>query len=349
MIAETSKPATRQRRPTIRDVAHAAGVSVGTASKALNGQGRLRAETRERVIREAERLEFRPNDLIKSLLRGRSYTVGLVTTDYFGRFNMPVIAGIEDALGAAEILVFVCNVRDDPARERNVIASLVAKQVDGIIVMGRRTDPRPPISVGRSGTPVVYAFSRVTEPDALCLAPDDSQGAQLATEHLIRLGRRRLAHITGPAEREAAQLRLEGMRRTMRTHGLAWADERCLIGAWSEGWGYEAVDRLLAVAPDVDAILCGSDIIARGVLDGLRERGRRVPADVAVVGFDNWEIVAEHTRPPLTTVDMNLHDLGHEAARRLLARLEGDHSSGTIRLPCSLIVRESCGAMSASR
>jgi LacI family transcriptional regulator len=348
LTSESSDPTGRQGRPTIRDVARAAGVSVGTASKALNGKGRLRPETRARVIHQAELLEFHPNDLIKSLIRGRSYTVGLVTTDYFGRFNMPVIAGIEDALGAAEILVFLCNVRDDPVRERNVVASLIAKQVDGIIVMGRRTDPRPPISVGRSGIPVVYAFSRVTEPDALCLAPDDDQGACLATNHLIRLGRRNVAHITGPSEREAVQLRLEGTRRTLLDHGLDWSDERCLSGAWSEEWGYEAVDRLLDSHPGVDGIVCGSDIIARGVLDGLRERGRRVPDDTAVVGFDNWEIIAEHTRPPLTTVDMNLHDMGHEAARRLLARREGDRTSGTIRLPCSLIVRESCGSTSIS-
>jgi LacI family transcriptional regulator len=95
----------------------------------------------------------------------------------------------------------------------------------------------------------------------------------------------------------------------------------------------------------VDAIFCGSDIIARGVLDGLRERGRTVPDDVAVIGFDNWEIVAEQTRPPLTTVDMNLHDLGREAAKRLLARVEGEQAAGTIRLPCSLVVRSSSGAL----
>jgi LacI family transcriptional regulator len=348
VTTESSDPTGRPRRPTIRDVARAAGVSVGTASKALNGKGRLRPETRARVIREAELLEFRPNDLIKSLIRGRSYTVGLVTTDYFGRFNMPVIAGIEDALGAAEILVFLCTVRDDPVRERNVVASLIAKQVDGIIVMGRRTDPRPPISVGQSGIPVVYAFSRVTGGDAFCLAPDEDQGACLAIDHLIRLGRRHLAHITGPSERESVELRLEGMRRTVLDHGLDWSDERCLSGEWSEEWGYEAVNQLLDVDPAVDGIVCGSDIIARGVLDGLRERGRCVPDDVSVVGFDNWEIVAEHSRPPLTTIDMNLHDMGHEAARRLLARLEGDRTSGTIRLPCSLIVRQSCGATSIS-
>jgi LacI family transcriptional regulator, galactose operon repressor len=206
--------------------------------------------------------------------------------------------------------------------------------------------PCAAISVGQSRTPVVYAFSRVTEQDALCLAPDDDQGACLATDHLIRLGRHRLAHITGPSQREAVQLRLAGTQRTLLDHGLDWSDERCLSGEWSEEWGYEAVGRLLDADPGVDGIVCGSDIIARGVLDGLREGGRSVPDDVSVVGFDNWEIVAEHTRPPLTTVDMNLHDMGREAARRLLARLEGDRASGTIRLPCSLIVRESCGATS---
>src|SRR5262245_23858829 len=239
----------RSQPATIRDVAKLAGVSVGTASKALNGRGRLRLETRERVFEAAARLEFRPNDLIKSLLRGRTFTVGLITTDYFGRFNMPVIAGIEDALGAAEILVFLCNVRDDPERERNVIAALLAKQVDGIIVMGRRTDPRQPIGVGRQGLPVVYAFSQPTDHDALCLLPDDAQGARLATEHLLRLGRRGLAHITGPADREAVVLRHQGMTAVMAEHGLALPAEGVLSGEWTEAWGYEAAGRLLQTHP----------------------------------------------------------------------------------------------------
>ena len=96
----------------------------------------------------------------------------------------------------------------------------------------------------------------------------------------------------------------------------------------------------------VDAIFCGSDIIARGVLDGLRERGHTVPDDVAVVGFDNWEIIATQARPPLTTVDMNLHDLGREAAERLLAMMEGARETGNVRLPCRLVVRASCGEVS---
>ena len=343
MSGENGQPL-RKPPTTIRDVARAAGVSVGTASKALNDRGRLRAETRERVRAEAERLDFRPNDLIKSLLRGRTYTVGLITTDYFGRFNMPVIAGIEDALGAAEILVYLCNVRDDEEREQKVVAALLAKQVDGIIVMGRKVDPRLPISVGRSGLPVVYAFARTMDPEALCLLPDDFQGARLATEHLVGLGRRSLAHITGPADREAVVRRREGMATVLAEQGIPCSQEHLLCGEWTERWGYEAVGELLARDPRVDAVFCGSDIIARGVLDGLRERGRIIPDDVAVVGFDNWEIIAAMARPPLTTIDMNLRDLGREAAERLLTMLEGTQESGHVRLPCSLVIRESCGA-----
>jgi LacI family transcriptional regulator len=191
--------------------------------------------------------------------------------------------------------------------------------------------------------PVVYAFASVEDPGALCLLPDDAQGARLATEHLLQGGRRRLAHITGPAGREAVYLRREGMRSTLEARNLALPEERVLCGEWTEAWGYEAAGRLLQREPAIDAIFCGSDILARGVLDSLRERGRIVPDDVAVVGFDNWDIVATQTRPPLTTVDMNLHDLGREAAQQLLVMIEGTAASGTIRLPCSLIVRASSG------
>jgi LacI family transcriptional regulator len=242
---------------------------------------------------------------------------------------MPVIGGIEDALGAAEILVFVCNVRDDPVRERKVIASLLAKQVDGIIVMGRRIDPRPPIDVGRSNVPVVYAFARVQNAEALCLLPDDAQGASLAGEHLLTVGRRRLAHITGPPEREAVQLRRQGFAAVLAEHDLDLPERRVLCGEWTEAWGYRAVKPLLETDPDIDAIFCGSDLIARGVMDSLREYGRTIPDDVAVVGFDNWEIIATEARPPLTSVDMNLHDLGREAASRLLSSIEGDRDVPT--------------------
>jgi len=336
-------PRPRQSTPTIYDVALAAGVTIGTASKALNGRGKLRAETRARVQDAADRLHFRPNDLAQSLLRGRSYTVGLLTTDSYGRFSNPLMMGVEDALGVAHISIFLCDARDDPEREQRHIASLLAKQVDGIIVTARRTDPRPSIDVGRARVPVLYAYTQVADPSALSLLPDDAQGGQLATEQLLRAGRQRVAHITGPERFEAVRLRREGMRRVLVAHGLDLPASRLLQGPWSEAWGYDAVARLFDADRRIDGLFCGSDQLARGAVDALRDRGVRVPDDVAVVGFDNWEIIAAETRPPLTTVDMQLHELGRLAGLQLRAMIDGERASGVIRLSCRLIVRGSCG------
>jgi len=340
--ADVVAPQPQRPAPTIYDVARAAGVSIGTVSKALNGHGKLRTETRARVQEAADRLHFRPNDLAQSLLRGRSFTVGLLTTDSYGRFSNPLMMGVEDALGVARISVFLCDARDDLAREQRHIASLLAKQVDGIIVTARRTDPRPPVDVGQARVPVLYAYAQVADSAAFCLLPDDAQGGRLATEHLLRAGRRRLAHITGPERFEAVRLRRDGMRQMLAAHGLDFPDGLFLPGPWQEAWGHAAVTRLLDADRRIDGIFCGSDQLARGAVDALRERGVRVPDDIAVVGFDNWEIIATATRPSLTTVDMQLHELGRLAGLRLRAMIDGEREAGVTRLPCRLVVRDSC-------
>lgn len=339
------------RTATIQDVARAAGVSVGTASKALNGQGKLRAETIGRVRTAATRLEYRPNDLMQSLLRGRTHTVGLITTDD-GRFSMPLVLGVEDALAAERISVFLCPApHHSPvalARERQHIDSLLAKHVEGIIVLGWKIDPRPPIDIGRARTPVLYVYTSVDQPETLCLLPDDAQGGRLATAQLLRAGRRRLAHITGPEDWGAVRLRRDAMRDLLDAHGLALPNDHVLTGPWRSRWGYEAACRLLETDPRIDGLFCGNDQLASGAIEALRERGRSVPDDVAVVGFDNWEIFAEETRPPLTTVDMRIYELGRRAGLRMLGLMKGERESGIIRLPCRLVVRASCGASSAT-
>ncbi len=336
-------PTTLRRRATIKDVADAAGVSVGTVSKVLNGGGQLRDATRDAVRSAALSLRFRPNELARSLSGPRRFTVGLVSTDRHGRFSIPVLEGIEDTLDAARISVFLCNAAGDPNREHEHVQSLLAKRVDGIIVTGKRSRPRPPLDLAGEPVPVVYAFARVDGPDQPCLLPDDVGGGRMAGEHLLGLGRTRIAHITGPARTEAVQHRLAGLQAAHAAHGLELSPELVLTGSWSEAWGHAAVLRLAAAHVRLDAIFCGSDQIARGVVDALRERGVRVPEDIAVVGFDNWEIIAAATRPALTTVDMNLPALGRQAGLELLAMIEGRGRPGTRRLPCSLVVRASCG------
>ncbi|MEU4234760.1 LacI family DNA-binding transcriptional regulator [Nonomuraea sp. NPDC026600] len=329
-----------RRAVTIREVAAAAGVSIGTASKALNGQGRLREETRARVIAAAERLEFRPNKLAQGLLHGRTFTVGLVTCDSFGRFSIPVMLGAEDALGAGQISVFMCDTRDDPIRERHYVERLLARRVEGIIVTGRRTEPRPSIGTGLP-VPVVYAMTQSTEAADFSVIPDDLGGSMLAVRHLLATGRRRIGHITGPQRFLAARTRAAGFADALAEAGATAAGD-ALFGEWSEEWGRQGADILLRTQPDVDAVFCGSDQIARGVAETLRDRGRRIPDDVALVGFDNWAPMALGSRPPLTTVDLNLGEIGRAAATHLLDVIGGvPHQGGVRRMPCSLVLRES--------
>ena len=325
---------------TITDVARLAGVSPGTASKALNGRGGISADTADRVRQAADRLGYQPNALARGLLTGRSFTVGLITTDSFGRFSIPVMQGAEDALGPGRISVFLCDSRDDLIREQHYLRTLLERRVDGIIVTGRRQDAREPIGQGLP-VPVVYAMTHSTDPADLSLIPDDEEGGALAVRHLLSTGRTRIGHVTGPQRFKAAVLRAEGAQKALASAGLELAGGEPLYGEWTEEWGRQATDVLLRSEAGLDAIFCGNDQIARGVADALREAGRRVPDDVALVGFDNWEVIAASSRPPLTTVDMNLRQLGRAAGEGLLAAIDGRPSTGLQLLPCSLVVRES--------
>jgi LacI family transcriptional regulator len=327
------------RRATIKDVAESAGVSVGTASKALNGQGKLRAETIERVMRAAERLGFAPNTLAQALLAGRSFTVGLITTDSFGRFSIPVMLGAEDALGTGQVSVFMCDTRDDPEREQRYVEMLWARRVDGLIVTGRRIEPRPPVHA-LPGIPVVYAMTQPAGGGAAAVLPDDEEGGFAAASHLLSIGRRRVAHVAGPKRFLAARLRARGFAAALADQGVEPCGE-IRFGEWTEHWGREAAGLLLADRPD--AIFCASDQIARGVSDTLRAVGRRIPDDVALVGFDNWLPMAMGALPPLTSVDPCLEEAGRVAATRLLAAIGGEQDSTVHRVPTRLAIRESTG------
>ncbi|MER9322843.1 LacI family DNA-binding transcriptional regulator [Mesorhizobium sp. M0626] len=343
-----ASPTPAKQPVTLREVAAMAGVSVATASKALNGQGRMTAETRQRIRETAQRLGFRPNSLAQSLLRRRSFTVGLLTNDTYGRFSLPVMSGISDALVDAGVSVFMCNVEDDPRLAQLHVEAMLDKRIDGIIASGKRIDRHLPVDLANLGVPVIYAFSQ-PDPDAIAFVSDDAGGARLAVEHLCRLGRRRIAHVSGPESFAVVNERAQAFRDVLAAHGLPVTEP--LLGSWSEAWGHEAVGKLFdgptlfnKKGEKPDAVFCGNDQIARGVIDALRERGLGVPGDVGVIGFDNWEIVAEATRPPLTSVDMNLAALGREAGLTLLSLVGGQAAAPGIRkLPCRLVVRQSCG------
>jgi LacI family transcriptional regulator, galactose operon repressor len=330
--------------PTLAEVARLAQVSISTASKALSGQGKLRAETRQRVREAAAAVGFQPNPHARGLVLGRTFTVGLITDDRFGRFSIPVLLGAEDALGAGQMARFYCDSRDDPIRQRHYVSMLVARRVDGLIVTGRVTDVRPPVEVPPA-IPVVYAVIRSANPADTCVTYDDEAGGRAAVEHLIAMGRRRIAHVTGPRHHYAAAARCRGWQAAITGAGLPSVRPDLAFGAWSEEWGRQAAVVLAAQTPDLDGVFCGSDQVARGVIDGLREAGRRVPDDVAVVGFDNWDVMATGRRPMLTSIDPDLHTVGRVAPEHLLAAIDGEPRPGLHLITPRLVVRESTAAI----
>lgn len=316
----------RSKPATLKDVAVLAGVSIATVSKALNGREHVRAETRERVQRAAEKLQFSPNALAKGLLAGRTGTVGLLTSDLEGRFSIPVMMGAEDAFGAGSTSVFLSDARGDAIREQHHLRALLGRRVDGLIVVGDTTNSRRSLGHGLP-VPVVYAYAPSEDPSDISVISDNVGAGRLAAEHVIACGRGRIAYISGDVGYEAARDRVEGATAALANHGLTFTGD-VLHGAWTEGWGRGAVRTLLARHPEIDAILCGSDQIARGALDALREAGRDVPADIAVMGHDNWEQIAAQSRPPLSTIDMNLEEVGRKAAQLLFAAIDGITESG---------------------
>lgn len=327
-------------RGTVRlvDVAREAGVSPGTASKALNESGQLRDSTRRRVREAADHLGFVTDGVGRSLSSGRTFTVAVLTGDTIGRFSIPIMLGAENALSADEYLVLLCDSHDDPLREQHYVRHLLARRVEGLIVTGRRSEPRAPLAVP---IPVVYAFAPATDSEHTSVVVDESAGAGLVVDHLASLGRRHLAHVTGPAEHRSARIRAEEMMARAASIGIPMTHPP-LFGQWSEAWGRAAVDALVSRYPDdIDAITCGSDQIARGVTERLHERSIAIPTEIAVTGFDDWDVMAVGARPPLTTVDLRLGAVGRRSAELLLELIAGERPTGVNLVTPRLVARGS--------
>lgn len=331
-------------RITIREVAAKAKVSVTTASRALNDSGRMLPETRERVRTVAKELGYRPNSIARGLVQQRSFTFGLLTNDTYGRFTLPVAAGLSAALVDRGVSVFLAAGQDSPDLTQLNLNAMEEKRVDGLVIAGKRIDRGLSIELSNINIPTIHIMAACPT-DGVGFAPDDFGGAKLATRHLTDQGRRHIAHITGPEKFLAARIRAEGWQDALQDAGLEPFGS-AIFGRWSEAHGFDMAQTMFgdASATRPDAVFCGNDQIARGLIDGLTALGIRVPDDVAVVGFDNWEIFAQATRPPLTTIDMGLTEMGRTAGLTLLDMIDGKPAAPGLRhLPTSLVVRRSCG------
>jgi LacI family transcriptional regulator len=313
----------------LSDVAAVAGVSLATASKALNGSTRISQATRDRVQAAAARLDFRPDALARSFASGRSGTIGVLTHQAKNTFARPVIVGAVLQLGEQNQAALVYDSgASEPKAMTDSIRELQARRIDGLLVIGSGHEHVSPSVTHYFDVPVTYVFTASSDPDDVMYLPDNRQAGRLATQHLIETGCTKIAHITGPRSSIAAERRREGMVDALTEAGLDPAVP-VVYGDWTRRRGAEAMRELLASGAEFDAVFCGNDHAALGALETCAAAGIRVPDDVAIVGVDNWEgtVVDQEGSRQLTSVDPELMELGRLAAANLLTpeRAPGEH------------------------
>ncbi|MGW0610740.1 LacI family DNA-binding transcriptional regulator [Streptomyces sp. NPDC002788] len=316
------------RPPTIRDVAERAGVSKSLVSLVLRGSDQVRPEKRGAVLRAAQELGYRPNAAARSLSEQRTRTVGVLLNDLRNPWFVDLLDGLNSLLHANGLRMLLADARLNRRTGQDPADPLLDLRVDGLVVVGTLPDPAALGAVAER-VPVVLAGSREPAPPGVdVVAGDDEHGARLATEHLIGLGHRRIAHIAGYGA--VGELRRRSFEAAMRQHGLA--DQGVVEPSdMTEEGGYRTTVRLLSHPERPTAVFAVNDIAAVGVLSAAEELGLRVPRDLSVVGYDNTSI-ARLRHVWLTTVDSTSHEVGRRAARCLLDRLAAAGGSGRVRL-----------------
>ncbi|MDG4799947.1 LacI family DNA-binding transcriptional regulator [Micromonospora sp. WMMD980] len=324
-------------------MASVAGVSTATVSKVINDRPDVGAEVRQRVLGTIARLGYRPNAVARGLRARHTDTIAILTDDLEGIFTNALMRGVEEAASEYDVSVLLANSYGDAEKERRHLRRLVDRQVDGLIIMsGNRVRPRSGPALPLTGTPYVFLYEYGVSEPVPSVLPHDRDGAAMAAQHLIDIGRRRIAFINGPASWEATGERLDGFRTTLHDAGVPL--HPALVqhaSSWAPEDGFQIADALLADIDPPDAIFCASDDLATGALAAVQERGLTIPGDVAVIGFDDRSL-AVHQRPPLSTVALPLLEMGRVAGRLLLAAVQGaPQRHELIRVPCALRVRAS--------
>jgi LacI family transcriptional regulator len=339
------------RRPTLKDVARRAGVNPATASRALNPAlpGRIAAPT-ERKVREAAReLGYRPDPVARSLRTRRSGFVGVVVPDLTNPVLPPIVRAIEAELWTAGIACLLADTDNDVEREAILIEELLARRCEGLIVASATRTSAAVGELAGGETPTVLVTRDIDSHSLPLVAGDDAQGVEAAVAHLSDLGHRRVAHVTGPPDLSTTATRLRAFeaaaeRRDLDVSGLVIHGE-----AFTAAAGREAAERLLKVDTEFTAVLAGNDLIALGCLQALAEAGLTCPEDVSVIGHNDTPMV-DGLQPPLTTVAIPQTEIGTEAARLLLRRLQGDEPAAEpVLLATKLIVRGSTAPMRPRR
>jgi DNA-binding LacI/PurR family transcriptional regulator len=329
------------RPPTLEEVAQRAGLSTGTVSRVINNAQHVSKKARQAVERAIDELGYVPNTAARSLATSRRGAVVLaISSDdpalFANLFFAEVITGVNAVIEETDLQLMLVLAASERGRER-LTRILQSRGADGVMLLAlRENDPLSKVAE-EAEVPVVHGGRSLDRTPQWYVDADNRGGARQAVEYLISLGRERIATITGQLDMHVGVNRFLGYREAVALAGLG--DHRVAHGDFSEASGAEAMTRLLDEHPDLDAVFVASDAMAVGALKVLRERGRDVPGDVAVVGF-NDVVTAQHTQPALTTVRQPIEALGRELTRMLVRLINGEQPTSLI-LPTELVIRDS--------
>ncbi|GAA1294248.1 LacI family DNA-binding transcriptional regulator [Pseudonocardia aurantiaca] len=331
-------------RVTIREVAARVGVSTATVSRALSGAKRVSPAVVEQVRQAAEELGYSANGIASALRRSRTDTVGMVVPSITNPFFTSLVEGVEHALQDSGRQLFLCSSRSDPALEAQRLRSLVARQVDGIVISPvHGTESTGAVSWAAGELPLVQVDRYVTGVESDWVGVDDDAALRLLLEHLAERGVRTAAFVSSELTSSSTELRVAGFQEHSARLGIGLAPGGMLLGEYSIEWGREAMQRLLAGPSLPDAVTCADDLIALGVLQTCAAGGVRVPDDLLVTGFDDIPFAAL-SDPPLTTVRQPQVEIAAEAVRLLAdAERAGERPLSRLALQPSLVVRASTG------
>jgi LacI family transcriptional regulator len=332
---------------TIKDVARQAGVSVATVSRVYSGRDPVSEHTRVRVCEVGARLGYAPHGAAQSLITNRTNTIGVLLPDLYGEFFSEVIRGIDQTARRHGYHVIVSSAHQVPADMEAALRAMRGR-VDGMIIMSPGVAAGTQLAPRSTRFPTVLLNSAGEGEHAASITIANYEGAYAMVSHLLALGHRRIAILKGSDGNLDAAERLRGYRAALRDAGIEPAPALEVAGTFDEHSGFAAAERMLARDPRPSALFAANDSMAIGALAALRQAGVRVPEDIAIAGFDDIPI-ARYMDPPLTSVHVDIAALGERAARRLLDAMAAPEvlDRAVEVLPATLVVRASCGALSA--
>ncbi|OYD16783.1 hypothetical protein CH333_02720 [candidate division WOR-3 bacterium JGI_Cruoil_03_44_89] len=327
---------------TIKEVAERAGVSITTVSRVINGNPKVRQDTRERVYEVIKELGYVPSAIARGLTLGRTHTIGLILPEIADGFFSQVIRGADEAAVRQNFHLLVSTFHSHRSDEELSFRLLGEGRVDGLILMDPTLGDDFLMEFHRSSFPIVVLCKKIKYTNCKYVVIDDLQGAYQAVVHLIKHGYKRIATIRGPLDNYDAFQRLAGYKSALKDYNIKLNPEYIVDGNFQWEGGESAMHILLDLVQPPDAVFAANDPMAIGAMEAVKKRGLSIPKDMAIIGFDDIEL-ARLVTPPLTTVHLPMYELGAMAVESITGMLKGKSTRRKNILKTGLVIRKSCG------